>query len=116
MSGLRNNWITAVAVVNGAFLAFMAVGIGVADESTSAERFFGIAVMGVAAIAFIGGLWGVRSGRLSKPVAPTGIVLGAAGTLLWFWMVIPPIIALVVLWFGVIREGLAREAGIAAVT
>jgi len=93
----------------GLFLLFMTVGIGVDDGSNTAERFFGMGTMGVAAIAFIGGLWGLRSGRLSKGVSQTGIVIGVAGTVIWFWMVIPPIFALIVLWFGVVRGGLARE-------
>ena len=34
MTELRSNWITWLALVNGAFLLFMAVGIGVDDGST----------------------------------------------------------------------------------
>ena len=109
MTELRSNWITWLALVNGAFLLFMAVGIGVDDGSTVAERFFGLGVMGVAAVSFVGGLWGLRSGRFSNTVCLAGVVIGIAGTHIWFWMVIPPIIALVVLWFGVIRGGLVRE-------
>ncbi len=113
MEAVRENWNTGVAVLVGLFLVFMTVGIGVDDASNGAERFFGVGVMGVASIAFIGGLWGLRSGRLSKTVANAGIVVGVVGTLIWFWMVIPPIFALVVLVFGVVRGGLARELTIA---
>ncbi len=113
MEAVRGNWNTGVAMLVGLFLVFMTVGIGVDDGSNGAERFFGVGVMGVASIAFIGGLLGLRSGRLSKIVANAGIVVGVAGTLIWFWMVIPPIFALVVLVFGVVRGGLARELAIA---
>lgn len=106
---LRSNWITWLALVNGAFLVFMAVGSGV-DDGPAGERWGALAVMGVASVAFLGGLWGLRSGRFSKGVSLGGIVVGVVATLLWFWMVIPPVIALIVLWFGVIRGGLAREA------
>lgn len=107
---LRNNWITWLALLNGAFLVFMAVGIGVDDGSTTSERFTGLATMGVASVAFLGGLWGLRSSRLPKGVSLAGIVVGIVGTLMWFWMIFPPILALIVLWFGVIRDGLAAEA------
>ncbi len=96
----------------GLFLLLMTVGIGVDDGSNTAERLFGAGTMGVATIAFLGGLWGLRSGRLSKGVSYAGIVVGVVGTLIWFWMVIPPIFALIVLWFGVVRGGLARELAI----
>jgi hypothetical protein len=113
MQGIRENWITGLATLVGLFLVFMTVGIGVDDASNGAERFFGVAVMGVAAVAFLGGLWGLRSGRLSKAVSNAGIVVGVAGTVIWFWMIIPPALGLIVLWFGVARGGLARELTVA---
>ncbi len=112
MDAVRENWITGVSMLVGLFLLLMTVGIGVDDGSNTAERFFGVGTMGVATIAFLGGLWGLRSGRLSKVVSNAGIVVGVVGTVIWFWMVIPPIFALVVLWFGVVRGGLARELAI----
>ncbi len=109
MEAVRENWITGLAVIVGVFLLFIAVAIGIDDESTGGERFFGLVSMGVPGLALFSGLWGLRSGRYSRAVSYGAIVIGVGATLVWFWMVIPPIAALLVLWFGVIRGGLARE-------
>ena len=37
------------------------------------------------------------------------VVVGSMGGIIWFWMIVPPIVALIVLWFGVARGGLVRE-------
>jgi hypothetical protein len=110
ITALRSNWITWLAATIGAFLLFLAVAIGVDAESTTPERVFGGGVMGLAGVALFGGIWSLRSGRFSKAVSYAGIVVGVIATVSWFWMVIPPILALVMLWFGVIRGGLAEEA------
>jgi hypothetical protein len=111
MAFVSRNWVTSLAVINGGFLLFLAVALGMnSSDSTASERVFGLATMGVAGLALLAGLWGLRSGRWSRSVSYAGVVVGVIGTLVWFWMVIPPILALVVLWFGVVRNGLAREA------
>ena len=111
MEAVRQNWITGLAVIVGAFLLFLAVAIGLDGESTGGERVFGLVSMGVPGLVLFGGLWGLRSGRLTRAVSYGAIVIGVIATLVWFWMVIPPIAALVVLWFGVVQGGLARESG-----
>ena len=89
---------------------FLAIAIGLDGESTSGqERAFGVVANGVFAIALLGGLWFLRSGRVSTSVSLGGIVLGLLGGIVWFWMLIPPILAFVVLWFGVVKGGLMRE-------
>jgi hypothetical protein len=65
--------------------------------------------MGVAALALLGGLWFLRSGRLSTRVCLAAIVVGLLGGIVWFWMVIPPLVALVVFWFGIVKGGLVTE-------
>lgn len=110
MEVVRANWITGLAVIVGAFQLFLGVAIGLDDAgSTDAERVFGLVAMGVPGLLLFGGLWGLRSGRLSTTVSYVAVVIGLASTLPFFWMVVPLIAALVVLWFGVIRQGLARE-------
>ena len=110
LDGIRRYWFTGLAVVLGVFLLFLAFAIGFDAEPTSGpERVFGVVVDGVLALALLGGLWFLRSGRLPTSVSLGAIVLGLVGGLIWFWMVVPPIVALVVLWFGVVKGGLVRE-------
>lgn len=111
METMKRYWITGLAAGLGAFLLFLAVVFAFeADPGTSgAEKAFGVIVMGVAALALLGGLWFLGSGRLSTRVCLGAIGIGLLGGVVWFWMVIPPIIALVVFWFGFARGGLVRE-------
>jgi hypothetical protein len=84
--------------------------IGVDGEPMSAaERVFGIAVTAGAGAALLGGMWLLRTRTVGRPVALAVVVLGLAGVSIWFWMLLPPILAIVVLWLGVVRGGLARE-------
>ena len=111
MDWIRHHWITSLAVLVGLFLAFLAIAIAFDDdpEVSDQEQAFGVISMGLLAIALFGGLWLLRSGRLNTWVCLSLIVVGLLGGLAWFWMVVPPILALVVLWFGVARGGLVRE-------
>lgn len=111
MEAIGRYWITGLAVVLGAFLLFLAVAFAFENEpeTSGQEKAFGVIVMGVAALALLGGLWFLRSGRLSTRVCLGAVVVGVLGGIVWFWMVIPPIIALVVFWFGVAKGGLVRE-------
>jgi hypothetical protein len=111
MDWFRQYWITGLAVLVGLFLAFLALAIAFDDdpEVSGQEQAFGVISMGLLAIALFGGLWLLRSGRLSTWAGLSLVVVGLLGGIVWFWMVIPPILALVVLWFGVARGGLVRE-------
>ena len=111
MEVVKRYWITGLAVVLGAFLLFLAVAIALENEPESSwvERAFGVITMGVAALALLGGLWFLRSGRLSTRVCLGAIVVGLLSGIVWFWMVIPPLVALVVFWFGIAKGGLVRE-------
>jgi hypothetical protein len=111
MEVMKRHWITGLAVVLGAFLLFLAVAFAFENEpgTSGQEKGFGVTVMGGAALSLLGGLWFLRSGRLSTRVCSAAIVVGLLGGVVWFWMVIPPIVALVVFWFGVAKGGLVRE-------
>lgn len=115
MEAMKLHWITGLAAALGAFLLFLAVAFAFeADPGTSGqEKAFGVIVMGGAALALLGGLWFLRSGHLSTRVCLGTIGIGLLGGVVWFWMVIPPIIAFVVFWFGVAKGGLVRELGAA---
>jgi len=118
MESVRANWNTGLAVLVGLFLLFLAFALGVSDGSENdlspgAQVLIAVFAVGVPGLALLGGLWNLRSARYSRTVSYVGIVIGLVATALWFWMLLPPIAALVVLWFGVIRGGLARELTVA---
>jgi hypothetical protein len=102
-------WITGLAVLLGLFEVFIAVAILVDEEQSWQEEAFGVGVMALTAIALFGGLWILRSGRLSTTVGLVLVAVGLLGGIIWFWMVIPLVVALMVLIFGVVRGGLQRE-------
>jgi len=109
---LRAHWITTLTVLLGVFLASLAVlfGMDTSDpEITDAERTFGVVSMGLLAAAIFAGLWLIRSGRGNVWVGLGLVGFGSLGGIVWFWMIIPPIIALLVLVFGVALRGLVRE-------
>lgn len=94
------------------FLAFLALAFAMdsSDPDLSGqEQAFGVVTMGLAAAAIFGGLWLLRSGRMNTWVGLGLVAVGSLGGIVWFWMIVPPIVALLVLWFGVARGGLVRE-------
>ena len=110
MESLREHWLTWLSLLFAAFL----VGIGLVgavdlDESAGARVAF-LLVLVPLGVALLLGLWLLREGR-AIPAAYVLIVvpLVLAG-LGFFWLLfIPTIVALVVIVFGVIKGGLARE-------
>jgi hypothetical protein len=112
MDWLTHHWITTLAVLLGLFLAFLAylfAADGSNPEVSAQEQAFGVTVMGLTALALFGGLWLLRSGRTKTWVGLGLVAVGSIGGIIWFWMIIPPIVAVTVLWFGVARGGLVRE-------
>lgn len=51
----------------------------------------------------------MRNGTVSRKAALSAIGFGLIGGFIWFWMLIPPLVAFAVLWFGIVRRGLVRE-------
>lgn len=111
MEIMKRYWLTGLTVLLGVFLLFLAVAFVFEDEpeTSGSEKAFGVIVMAVLGLALLGGLWFLRSGRLSTRVCLGAIAVGLVGGIIWFWMVIPPLVALVVFWFGVVKGGLITE-------
>jgi len=108
---VKQHWITALALLTAAFLAFLSIaGFLASDpEYQTEDRVTGV-LAALAAAAVIGGLWGLRTGRLRLWVAHTLIVLGSVFTAMFFWLFfVPTIIAATVIYTGVIKRGLERE-------
>ena len=108
---MKRHWLTGLTVILGVFLLFLAFAFGFEDDPATSgqERAFGVVVNAVLGLALLGGFWFLRSGRLPTSVSLGVIVVGLFGGLIWFWMVFPLTVALVVLWFGVVKGGLVRE-------
>ena len=112
MEWLRQYWITTLVILLGLFLAFLAFFFATDDsnpEVSAQEQAFGVVTMGLLAVALFGGLWLLRSGRVNTRVGLVLVVVGSIGGIIWFWTILPPIVALIILWFGVARGGLVRE-------
>lgn len=112
MDAIKNHWITGLALLCAAFMvvtgiAMMATG-GEFDEA-------GVRVYGALAISgglvILVGLWGLWSGRVDLVLAQGLVAVGmfALGLLYWWFVLVPPVVALGVLWVGVIKKGLVRE-------
>ena len=111
MDRIKRHWLTGLAAVLGLFLLFLSIAIAVESdpETSGGERAFGVIVDAVLGLSLLGGLWLLRRGGSHRSVALGAVVVGLLGGVIWFWMILPPVIALVVLWFGIIRGGLVRE-------
>ncbi len=108
---VRKHWITGLSVLAVAFL----VSSGIAMTVTGGEfdetgvRVVGV-VASIAGLALAGGLWGLRAGRrrwVAHALIVVGLVVLGAG--FWWFVLIPPVLALAVLYAGIVKGGLERE-------
>lgn len=101
---------TTAAVLMVAFVTFIAAAIALETDDTTSGRTTGGVVFGLCAVAILVGLWLLREGR-ATPVANTLIVIGSLFPgVSFFWMLLlPTALAVVVIYSGVIKGGLARE-------
>jgi hypothetical protein len=110
MSTLRQHWITGLAVLTAAFLAFVGMAFFV-DPGEGEYRefvFWGtMSLLGAAALAT--GLWALRSARIGRHGAHALVVVGLLVAAMYWWMFLPAAVAVLLLYAGVVRGGLARE-------
>lgn len=111
MTSLRANWITVLAGLSTALLVIAGVGmIASGGEFNEAEvRVYGLVSL-LGGLALVAGLWLLRSGMAESSISYSLLVIGiiVLGAAFW-WLLIPPVIALVLLYAGVFRHGLERE-------
>ena len=71
----------------------------------------GVRTRFIAGVALATGLWSLRAAQLNRSVAHTLIVAGLVvlGAGFWWFVLVPPVIALAVLYASVIKGGLERE-------
>lgn len=111
-TGIKNHWITGLSLLGASFLLLTGTAMIITggEFNETGVRVFGV-FAGLGGLSLLGGLWGLRTGRLKPWVTYALITVGVLvlGAGFWWFVFIPPIIALIVLYAGVIRQGLARE-------
>lgn len=112
MAAVRDHWITGLSLVGAVFM--LATGTGMVVSGGEFDE-TGVRIYGAAAITggllVLGGLWGLRQSSVQPRRAQGLIVAGMvvlAGVYWWF-VFVPPVFALVVVWVGVVKKGLVRE-------
>lgn len=123
MGSVKQYKSTGLTILVMALVAIFGVGFVVDPDSSTADRVWGIVSL-VAAAAVGGGLWCLVTGRLTKRASEVliGVGLVAAGALaiqamaddfsFFVWVFGPLLVlALVGLWFGVVKGGLRTELG-----
>lgn len=109
----RQNWTSVLALLGAAFLVVVGIALIITgtDDNTVEGRIYGSVGL-VGGLALFAGVYGLRTGRLAPTLARSLVVGGALvlGVGFWWFMFLPAVIAVVVLYFGVIRRGLESAA------
>jgi hypothetical protein len=112
MTAVKEHWITGLSFVGVVFLVATGIGMIVSggEFAETGVRVFGVVAV-TAGLSVAVGLWGLRNGGVEPRVANGLIVLGmiVLGAGYWWFVFVPPIVALAVLWAGVVKKGLVRE-------
>lgn len=108
MEFIKRFRLTALAVAVALFLIVLAIVFAIDPAEADGQRFIGTLIAGIPGLAVLFGLWLMRSRKIDRlPEVVTGI--GLAAVLIWWWMIVPAVVALFVLWFGLVKGGLSRE-------
>lgn len=117
---MKQHWLTATSVLMGTLLiALPILGAIFGDtEDEEAPAAVWIVLVIVVGVLMLAGLWWLREGRFTETVCLSLIGVGLVGFgLFFFWLLlIPTALALVVLWFGIVKRGLVKELRPAAGT
>lgn len=108
---MRRFWLTAIAVLVGGSLVAGAISGFIVEDPPTVVRWVVIPLFLVLGVAVLTGVWGLRSGRFSDTVS---LSLVGVGSVVWgvafFWMLlIPTALALLLIWFGIVKRGLVTE-------
>jgi hypothetical protein len=119
MATLKNHWITTLTLIAAGLMALFGVGVVFGNDGIEASRNDGIQAWRVVymagslmgALAILGGLWGLRTGSFRVGVANALVICGlVAFAVGYWWMVfVPLVVALTLVYVGVIRHGLEQE-------
>jgi len=109
---IKQYWLTIVSGLVGALSVVLAVSVLLFnDDDTSTGYAVLLSLLILTGALMLVGLWWLRDGRFSETVCLSlvGVGLVAFGAM-WYWMFfIPTAVALIVMWFGIIKRGLIVE-------
>ena len=109
---MKQHWITAISVLIGVLSVGLPISVLLFDEEdTSTGSVVLLSLLILIGALMLAGLWWLREARFSEELCLSlvGVGLVAFGGL-WFWMLfIPTAVALIVLWFGIVKRGLVAE-------
>jgi hypothetical protein len=112
METVKDHWVTALTLLGTGFLVVVGIALIVTggDDNSGEVRAYGVAGL-LGALAILAGLQGLRTGRPKPPIAYALIVIGmlVLGIGFFWFVLLPSVLALVVLYAGVFRRGLERE-------
>ncbi len=110
---MKQYWLTAISVLVGALLVVLPIlGALFGDsEDDGAPSAVLIVLIIVAGVLMLAGLWWLREGRFSEAfcLALVGVGLVVFGVFFFWLLLIPTALALIVIWFGIIKGGLITE-------
>ena len=109
---MQRYWLTTISVLMGAVLViFPLLEIFFEEDATTREKGVDAPFIMVVGVLLLAGLWWLRTGRFSETVnlSLVGVGLVIAGALFFWLLLIPTVLALTVLWFGIVKRGLVTE-------
>ncbi len=110
VDAIRAWWLTGLAALSAGFLLFVGVALILGPDQGQgvSDRAFGAGFF-IAGVLLIVGLTRLRVQPGSVWIAQTLIVVGALAVAMFWWLLVPAIMAAVLIYAGVVRKGLQRE-------
>ncbi len=110
---MKKYWLTAISILAGGLLVVSStLGPIFGDwEGSTTSNAVAIALLLSAGVALLAGLWWLREGRFSDTVCLTLVGVGIVifGVFFFWLLLMPTVLALIVLWFGIVKRGLLTE-------
>ncbi len=112
-ASMKQYWLTAISVLIGAQLVVLPIlgGLFGDEEDDSGAVLILQGLMVVVGFLMLAGVWWLRNGRFSETVdlSLIGVGLVVFGVFFFWILLVPTALALIVLWFGVVKRGLVTE-------
>ncbi len=110
---MKQYWLTAISVLIGAQLVVLLIlgGLFGDEEDDSGAVLILQGLMVVVGFLMLAGVWWLRNGRFSETVdlSLIGVGLVVFGVFFFWILLVPTALALIVLWFGIVKRGLVTE-------
>lgn len=110
---MKQHWLTVTSVAMGTLLVVLPILGAIFGDTQDNEAPPAVLIVLIIAVGILmlAGLWWLREGHFTETVCLSLIGIGlVAFGLFFFWLLlIPTALALVVIWFGIIKRGLVTE-------